>query len=153
MGENVYGAACAHAQHSEEKKREDAVFASCAVCEGENLSLKSLCAYSYVLCLPGPRDWRSGAEQRSGRCCFPVFSKLSPVSAQPTAKLLIGGKFVESKTDKWINNYNPATQEMVTRVPCATQVQPASTTFTREGCGLHAGGDECGGRGGARGFP
>jgi malonate-semialdehyde dehydrogenase (acetylating)/methylmalonate-semialdehyde dehydrogenase len=42
-------------------------------------------------------------------------------SAAPTAKLLIGGKFVDSKTDKWINNYNPATQEVVSRVPCATQ--------------------------------
>jgi malonate-semialdehyde dehydrogenase (acetylating)/methylmalonate-semialdehyde dehydrogenase len=28
---------------------------------------------------------------------------------------------VDSKTDKWINNYNPATLEVVSRVPCATQ--------------------------------
>ena len=42
--------------------------------------------------------------------------------AQPTVKLLIGGKFVESQTDQWINNYNPATLDVVSRVPCATQV-------------------------------
>lgn len=42
-------------------------------------------------------------------------------SSAPTVKLLIGGKFVDSQTDQWINNYNPATQEVVSRVPCATQ--------------------------------
>ena len=35
-------------------------------------------------------------------------------------KLYIGGKKVESKTDRWINNYNPATNEVISRVPCAT---------------------------------
>jgi malonate-semialdehyde dehydrogenase (acetylating)/methylmalonate-semialdehyde dehydrogenase len=35
--------------------------------------------------------------------------------------LVINGKFVESKTDQWINNYNPATNELISRVPCATQ--------------------------------
>lgn len=35
-------------------------------------------------------------------------------------KLVINGKFVESQTDKWINNYNPATNELLSRVPCAT---------------------------------
>ena len=36
-------------------------------------------------------------------------------------KLLINGELVESKTDEWINNYNPATNELISRVPCATQ--------------------------------
>jgi len=39
----------------------------------------------------------------------------------PSVKLFIDGKFVESSTNEWINNYNPATQEVVSRVPCATQ--------------------------------
>ena len=36
-------------------------------------------------------------------------------------KLFIDGQMVESKADRWIDNYNPATQEVVSRVPCATQ--------------------------------
>ena len=40
---------------------------------------------------------------------------------QPTVKLYIDGQMVESKTDRWIDSYNPATQEVVNRVPCATQ--------------------------------
>ncbi|KAI6646652.1 Methylmalonate-semialdehyde dehydrogenase, mitochondrial-like [Oopsacas minuta] len=36
-------------------------------------------------------------------------------------KLFINGEFVESRTDKWINVHNPATNEVITRVPCATQ--------------------------------
>ncbi|SFL86222.1 CoA-acylating methylmalonate-semialdehyde dehydrogenase [Variovorax sp. OV329] len=38
-----------------------------------------------------------------------------------TVKLLIGGKFVESKTTEWRNVVNPATQEVLARVPFATQ--------------------------------
>ncbi|WP_440112296.1 CoA-acylating methylmalonate-semialdehyde dehydrogenase [Acidovorax sp. BL-A-41-H1] len=38
----------------------------------------------------------------------------------PTVKLLIGGKFVESKTTQWRNVVNPATQEVLARVPFAT---------------------------------
>ena len=30
---------------------------------------------------------------------------------------------VDSKTDEWIDNYNPATQEIVSRVPCATSAE------------------------------
>lgn len=39
----------------------------------------------------------------------------------PKTKLFIDGKFVDSKTTKWIDVRNPATQEVVTRVPEATQ--------------------------------
>eukprot|EP01114_Cavostelium_apophysatum_P008243 TRINITY_DN205_c0_g1_i1.p1 TRINITY_DN205_c0_g1~~TRINITY_DN205_c0_g1_i1.p1 ORF type:complete len:530 (-),score=146.12 TRINITY_DN205_c0_g1_i1:51-1640(-) len=35
--------------------------------------------------------------------------------------LFINGEFVESKTDKWIDVHNPATQEVVCKVPEATQ--------------------------------
>jgi malonate-semialdehyde dehydrogenase (acetylating)/methylmalonate-semialdehyde dehydrogenase len=38
----------------------------------------------------------------------------------PTVKLLIGGKFVESKTTEWRDVVNPATQEVLARVPFAT---------------------------------
>ena len=48
---------------------------------------------------------------------------------------MIDGKLVESKTDEWINNYNPATNELISRVPCATQqemqdaIQAAENAF------------------------
>ena len=38
----------------------------------------------------------------------------------PTVKLLIGGTFVESQTTQWRNVVNPATQEVLARVPFAT---------------------------------
>ena len=38
----------------------------------------------------------------------------------PTVKLLIGGQFVESKTTEWRNVVNPATQQVLARVPFAT---------------------------------
>jgi malonate-semialdehyde dehydrogenase (acetylating)/methylmalonate-semialdehyde dehydrogenase len=41
-------------------------------------------------------------------------------SAVPTVKLLIGGEFVESKTSQWRDIVNPATQEVLARVPFAT---------------------------------
>lgn len=39
----------------------------------------------------------------------------------PTTKLFVNGKFVESKTKDWIDVHNPATNEVVTRVPKATK--------------------------------
>ena len=38
----------------------------------------------------------------------------------PTVKLLINGEFVESKTKEWRDIVNPATQEVIARVPFAT---------------------------------
>jgi len=40
-----------------------------------------------------------------------------------TAKLLIDGKFVESTTQEWRDIVNPATQEIVGRVPFATKAE------------------------------
>jgi malonate-semialdehyde dehydrogenase (acetylating)/methylmalonate-semialdehyde dehydrogenase len=40
---------------------------------------------------------------------------------QATTKLFINGQFVESKAKEWIDVHNPATNEVVTRVPCTTQ--------------------------------
>lgn len=39
----------------------------------------------------------------------------------PTTKMFIDGKFVESKATEWIDLPNPATNEVVTRVPKCTQ--------------------------------
>jgi malonate-semialdehyde dehydrogenase (acetylating)/methylmalonate-semialdehyde dehydrogenase len=53
----------------------------------------------------------------------------------PTVKLLINGEFVESKTTEWRDIVNPATQEVLARVPFATAnevneaIQSAHTAF------------------------
>ncbi len=39
----------------------------------------------------------------------------------PSVRLLIGGEFVESRTSEWRNVVNPATQEVLARVPMATR--------------------------------
>ncbi|KAF6128664.1 aldehyde dehydrogenase 6 family member A1 [Phyllostomus discolor] len=44
-------------------------------------------------------------------------------SSAPTVKLFIDGKFVESKSDKWIDIHNPATNEVIGRVPQATKAE------------------------------
>jgi len=44
----------------------------------------------------------------------------SKTPAVPTVKLLIGGEFVESATTEWRDVVNPATQEVLARVPFAT---------------------------------
>ena len=54
-----------------------------------------------------------------------VLNSQSATAAQstasaPTVKLLINGKFVESKTKVWKDVVNPATQEVLARVPFAT---------------------------------
>jgi malonate-semialdehyde dehydrogenase (acetylating)/methylmalonate-semialdehyde dehydrogenase len=41
----------------------------------------------------------------------------------PTVKLLIAGEFVESETQQWRNVINPATQEVLARVPFATPAE------------------------------
>ncbi|MDH4652982.1 aldehyde dehydrogenase family protein, partial [Pseudomonas sp. BN606] len=42
-------------------------------------------------------------------------------ASTPKVKLLINGEFVESKTTQWRDVVNPATQEVLARVPFATQ--------------------------------
>lgn len=54
-------------------------------------------------------------------------------SAVPTVKLLIGGQLVESKTTQWRNVVNPATQEVLARVPFATpEEMNAAVTSAKE---------------------
>ncbi|MBO9652567.1 MAG: CoA-acylating methylmalonate-semialdehyde dehydrogenase, partial [Variovorax sp.] len=45
----------------------------------------------------------------------------TPATKVATVKLLIGGKFVDSKTTEWRNIVNPATQQVLAKVPFATQ--------------------------------
>ena len=44
-------------------------------------------------------------------------------SAIPTVKLLIGGELVESSTSEWRDIVNPATQEVLARIPFATEAE------------------------------
>jgi len=39
----------------------------------------------------------------------------------PTTKLFLNGEFTESKTSKWIDIHNPATNQVISHVPIATQ--------------------------------
>lgn len=48
-----------------------------------------------------------------GRVCYSS-------SSVPTTKLFIDGKFVESKSSDWLDIHNPATNEVIGRVPNAT---------------------------------
>ena len=41
--------------------------------------------------------------------------------AQPTVKLLIDGQMVDSKTSEWVDVVNPATQDVVSRLPLCTE--------------------------------
>lgn len=50
----------------------------------------------------------------------PVENRAALEAAAPTVKLLIGGKLVESKTTEWHDVVNPATQQVLARVPFAT---------------------------------
>ncbi|XP_054153717.1 probable methylmalonate-semialdehyde dehydrogenase [acylating], mitochondrial [Oppia nitens] len=55
------------------------------------------------------------------RILCPNFVSLRYLSSNvKTTKLFINGKFVESKTNDWIDVKNPATNEVVTRVPKST---------------------------------
>ncbi|CAG8555573.1 22362_t:CDS:10, partial [Racocetra persica] len=47
-------------------------------------------------------------------------SPVNSLNTKRTTPLFINGEFVESKTDKWIPLYNPATNELVTLVPETT---------------------------------
>ena len=47
----------------------------------------------------------------------------TPTTQVATVKLLIGGQFVESKTTEWRDVVNPATQEVLARVPFATPAE------------------------------
>src|SRR6202045_5141011 len=48
-------------------------------------------------------------------------SKLATLANQtPTVKMLLDGKFIDSRTSEWHDVVNPATQEVLAQVPFAT---------------------------------
>ena len=49
--------------------------------------------------------------------------KRSYSNVAPTTKLFIDGKFEDSKATEWIDLHNPATNEIVTKVPQATKAE------------------------------
>lgn len=57
---------------------------------------------------------------RSALAAATATARRNMSSAPHTTQLFIGGKFVDSKTKNFFNVHNPATQEVVTRVPLAT---------------------------------
>ena len=51
----------------------------------------------------------------------------------PTVKLLINGEFIDSKTSQWRDIINPATQQVLARVPFATtEEMNAAVTSAKE---------------------
>eukprot|EP00063_Salmo_salar_P025425 XP_014000260.1 PREDICTED: methylmalonate-semialdehyde dehydrogenase [acylating], mitochondrial-like isoform X1 [Salmo salar] len=64
--------------------------------------------------------WSKKAKLQMGLMCY---SSSSSSSSVPTTKLFIDGKFVESNTSEWLDIHNPATNEVVGRVPKATQTE------------------------------
>lgn len=57
-----------------------------------------------------------------------VLARFLSTSTPSTTKLFINGKFVESKSKQFLDVHNPATQEVVTRVPLATQDEMKAAT-------------------------
>ena len=55
-----------------------------------------------------------------------------PATQVATVKLLIGGQFVESKTTEWRDVVNPATQQVLARVPFATPAEVDSAVASAQ---------------------
>ena len=73
--------------------------------------------------LNAPPNARARPAQTRSITMSAVLKTPAPASASavPTVKLLINGKFVESKTQIWKDVVNPATQKVLARVPFATK--------------------------------
>ena len=57
------------------------------------------------------------------RLAWPWMRACRNLSSVPNTKLFIGGEFVESQTTDWIDLKNPATNEVITRVPKTTKAE------------------------------
>lgn len=59
---------------------------------------------------------------RSSYCSFSIGRAVNPTDTEltPKVKLLIGGDFLDSEAKQWIDVVNPATQDIVSRVPLTT---------------------------------
>ncbi|PSC70384.1 Methylmalonate-semialdehyde dehydrogenase [acylating] mitochondrial [Micractinium conductrix] len=77
----------------------------------------------------------AGRRFANGLLTAPRQFSSSAVASAPTVKLLIDGQFVDSKTSEWVDVKNPATQEVVSRLPLCTEsefnaaVQSAKDAF------------------------
>lgn len=58
---------------------------------------------------------------KSRQLTFGCMQKRCLGGTTPTTKLFINGEFVESNTNDWLDVHNPATNQVVTRVPLATK--------------------------------
>src|SRR5690606_17101407 len=58
---------------------------------------------------------------------------MSQPNTLPTVKLLIGGELVESTTREWRDIVNPATQEILARVPFATEAEMNAAVASAKG--------------------
>ncbi|KAJ1889985.1 hypothetical protein LPJ66_007737, partial [Kickxella alabastrina] len=63
---------------------------------------------------------RAAVAVAMAKAAMSTSAKLSG-AAPETTKLFINGEFVESQASEWIDVHNPATQEVVTRVPRSTK--------------------------------
>jgi hypothetical protein len=61
---------------------------------------------------------------------------------QPRVKNLINGKFVDSKTDRWIPVHDPSTNEVVALTPQSTQAEVRAMAWQACRGGSLAGGPE-----------
>lgn len=96
--------------------------ANWSICTG-HLYWVDLFLHALLPCL-GPSSWSAAVQQRDGSTfvasvgwiavsilglpCVQWSLNIYTLShTQPSVKLFIDGKFVESNTNEWINNYNP----------------------------------------------
>ena len=85
----------------------------------------SVCARGLLGCR------RSASTRPAVPTSLPPHLCVSPCLQPPTVKLLIDGKFVESKTKDWIDVRNPATQvsAAVVRSPCSRRGNRHSAVY------------------------
>ena len=68
---------------------------------------------------------RSECQARCAKYChFTPLSAHTSILLQPTTQLFIDGKFIDSKTDKWINNYNPVSDRLTQGLYSIAQFVP-----------------------------
>src|SRR3712207_2356794 len=71
----------------------------------------------------GKAPQNDSSEENAMAASAPAVSKSAATTA--TVKLLINGKFVESKAREWRDVVNPATQEVLARVPMCDAAEVA----------------------------
>ncbi|XP_067011953.2 probable methylmalonate-semialdehyde/malonate-semialdehyde dehydrogenase [acylating], mitochondrial [Anabrus simplex] len=67
--------------------------------------------------------WKQITRVQGRRWCLRHGVQQQSSAGVTTTKLFIDGQFVESNTNEWIDLHNPATNELVTKVPKSTQAE------------------------------